>query len=97
MDPLKDPSNDRQVKTLKPPPHRPLSRNLMFPDKLKSILKYQQFLDKPDWKLLRDHMQKEGRIAKEDLFKLVADCNKLLSKYLLYQKMRAMYYIYKIH
>ncbi|CAK75018.1 unnamed protein product (macronuclear) [Paramecium tetraurelia] len=69
MDLLKDPVNDRQVKTLKPPPHRPLSRNLMFPDKLKN---------KPDWKLIRDHLQKEGRIAKEDLFKLVADCNKLL-------------------
>lgn len=36
MDLLKDPANDRQVKTLKAPPHRPLSRNLMFPDKLKS-------------------------------------------------------------
>ena len=36
MDVLKDPANDRSVKTLKPPPHRPLSKNLMFPDKLKS-------------------------------------------------------------
>ncbi|CAD8124068.1 unnamed protein product [Paramecium sonneborni] len=69
MDILKDPANDRQVKTLKPPPHRPLSKNLMFPDKLKN---------KPDWKLLKDHLQREGRIAKEELFKLVADCNKLL-------------------
>ncbi|CAD8181791.1 unnamed protein product [Paramecium octaurelia] len=69
MDSLKDPANDRYVKTLKPPPHRPLAKNLMFPDKLKN---------KPDWKLLKDHLQKEGRIAKEELFKLVADCNKLL-------------------
>ncbi|KAM3137460.1 Serine/threonine-protein phosphatase 2B catalytic subunit alpha [Paramecium bursaria] len=69
MDLLKDPSNDRMVKTLKPPPHRPLSRNLMFPEKLKN---------KPDWKLIKDHLHKEGRIAKEDLFKLVAECNKLL-------------------
>ena len=37
MDLLKDPTNDRMVKTLKPPPHRPLSRNLMFPEKLKSF------------------------------------------------------------
>jgi serine/threonine-protein phosphatase 2B catalytic subunit len=36
MELLKDPSNDRAVKTLKPPPHRPLSRQLMFPDRLKS-------------------------------------------------------------
>ena len=38
MDPLKDPANDRAVKTLKPPPHKPLAKNLMFPDKLKSNL-----------------------------------------------------------
>ncbi|CAK80679.1 unnamed protein product (macronuclear) [Paramecium tetraurelia] len=69
MDLLNDPANDRHVKTLKPPPHRPLMRNLMFPDKLKN---------KPDWKLLRDHLQKEGRVSKEDLYKLVGDCNKLL-------------------
>lgn len=35
MDLLKDPSNDRVVKTLKPPPHRHLDRKLMFPDRLK--------------------------------------------------------------
>lgn len=37
MDLLNDPANDRHVKTLKPPPHRPLTKNLMFPEKLKSI------------------------------------------------------------
>jgi len=40
----------------------------MYPDKLKN---------KPDWKAVRDHLQKEGRIAKEDLVKLVNDANKL--------------------
>ena len=40
MDLLKDPANDRYVKTLKPPPHRPLMKSLMFPDKLKSISKF---------------------------------------------------------
>lgn len=40
MDTLQDPANDRQVKTLKPPPHRPLSKNLMFPDRLRSRLNY---------------------------------------------------------
>jgi len=68
MDPLLDPLKDRVVKTVKPPPHRPLARNLMFPDRLKN---------KPDWKVIRDHLQKEGRIAKEDLIKLVNDANKL--------------------
>lgn len=37
MDTLQDPANDRQVKTHKAPPHKPLSRQLMFPDRLKSI------------------------------------------------------------
>jgi len=32
---LLDPLNDRQVKTIKPPPHKPLSSELMFPAKLK--------------------------------------------------------------
>ncbi|CAK83580.1 unnamed protein product (macronuclear) [Paramecium tetraurelia] len=68
MELLRDPSHDRVVKTLKPPPHYPLSRQLMFPDKLKN---------KPDWRLLLDHLSKEGRIAKEDLFKLVQECNKI--------------------
>jgi len=47
MEPLIDPLKDRAVKTVKAPPHRPLSKELMFPDKLKK---------KPDWKLLRDHL-----------------------------------------
>jgi len=68
MEALSDPNKDRVVKSIKPPPHRPLARNLMFPDKLKN---------KPDWKLIRDHLQKEGRIAKEDYLKLVKDACKL--------------------
>lgn len=68
MEPLKDPKNDRQIKQVKPPPHRPLDKNLMFPNKLKN---------KPDWKLLKDHLSKEGRITKEDLLKLISDANKI--------------------
>ena len=32
MENLVDPLNDRMVKTVKPPPHRPLDPNLMYPD-----------------------------------------------------------------
>ena len=32
MEALSDPYNDRVMKTVKPPPHRPLSHNLMYPD-----------------------------------------------------------------
>lgn len=58
------------MKNLKPPPHRPLPPMMMFPEKFKR---------KPDWKLIKDHLHKEGRIAKTELIKLVVDCNKILS------------------
>jgi len=69
MEPLLDPCKDRVVKSVRPPPHRPLLKQLIWPDKLRG---------KPDWKTLRDHLQKEGRITKEDLIKLINDCNKIL-------------------
>jgi hypothetical protein len=31
MEPLLDPYNDRQIKSIKPPPARPLSHQLMYP------------------------------------------------------------------
>jgi len=37
MEPLSDPLKDRQIKSVKPPPHRPLLTQLMFPERLKSI------------------------------------------------------------
>ena len=38
---------------------------------------------KPDWKLIRDHLHKEGRIAKPELFKLIQEMNKILSMVLI--------------
>ena len=32
MEPLSDPKGDRAVKTVKPPPHRPLYRHLIWPN-----------------------------------------------------------------
>ena len=52
---------------------------MMFPEKLKR---------KPDWKLIKDHLHKEGRIAKAELIKLVVDCNKILSITNLFLKYR---------
>lgn len=34
MEPLSDPYNDRQIKTVKAPPHRPLESSLMYPAQL---------------------------------------------------------------
>ena len=87
MQPLSDPNNDRAIKTVRPPPHRPLDKNLFFPPGLKGIYnnfwfsyKIFLFLGKPDWKLVRDHLAKEGRIWKEDFIKLINDANKVFSK-----------------
>ena len=86
MEPLSDPIKDRQVKNLKPPPHKPLDKALLWPEKLKSTSRellaiFTKIIkkDKPDWKLLRTHLQKEGRIYKDDLIRIVNETNKLLS------------------
>eukprot|EP00357_Protocruzia_adherens_P011762 CAMPEP_0115012316 /NCGR_PEP_ID=MMETSP0216-20121206/24649_1 /TAXON_ID=223996 /ORGANISM="Protocruzia adherens, Strain Boccale" /LENGTH=470 /DNA_ID=CAMNT_0002381319 /DNA_START=932 /DNA_END=2344 /DNA_ORIENTATION=+ len=61
MEPLTDPCNDRIVSAVQAPPHRPLRHDLLFP-KGKKV---------PNWRLLRDHLQKEGRLTKEDLLLLI--------------------------
>jgi len=33
MEPLSDPDNDRAIKDIIPPPHRPLSTELLYPEK----------------------------------------------------------------
>ena len=38
MEPLSDPLNDRVIKTVKPPPHRPLTAKLMYPDASKQFI-----------------------------------------------------------
>ncbi|CAD8179739.1 unnamed protein product [Paramecium pentaurelia] len=63
MDFLQDPKGDRQVNTIPTPPHRPLSEELLFID------------DKPNWKLLKEHLFKEGRITKNQLLRIVDMCN----------------------
>ncbi len=35
MEVLSDPINDRVIKQIKPPPHKPLSSHLMFPENQK--------------------------------------------------------------
>lgn len=33
MEPLRDPENDRVMKDIIPPPHKPLSHELLYPNK----------------------------------------------------------------
>jgi len=35
---------------------------------------------KPDWRTVRDHLSKEGRISKEDLIHLINDTNKVFKQ-----------------
>ena len=61
MQPLLDPLKDRKVKSLKPPPHKPLDKDLLWPSGS----------SKPDWKCLKEHLSKEGRIKKEHFIKII--------------------------
>jgi hypothetical protein len=60
MDILPDPLGDRVVHEVIPPPHHPLSHNLMFTAS-----------SKPNWRVIKDHLAIEGRISKSDLLLIV--------------------------
>ncbi|CAG9329576.1 unnamed protein product [Blepharisma stoltei] len=62
MDPLSDPLGDRFMKDVKPPIHRPISHELLFPSDGNG---------KPSYKALKSHFQREGRIAKTDALQLI--------------------------
>lgn len=70
MDPLPDPCNDRKLEKQKAPPHKPLSKKLLYPDPKNP--------KKPDWKALKDHLHREGKLAKEDLVGLINEGNKII-------------------
>jgi serine/threonine-protein phosphatase 2B catalytic subunit len=70
MEPLSDPLGDRIVKTVTPPPHRPLtSENIFAPQGT-------DFKDPSaplpvDWKLMMKNFQKNGRLSKEATIRLL--------------------------
>lgn len=47
MDDLPDPKSDRMVKSVPPPPQRPLTADRLFTTN-----------NKVEWKILRDHLKK---------------------------------------
>lgn len=61
FDLLPDPLKDRVIDEVNPPPHLPLNSKILFPngDRI------------PDWKILKTYLQKEGRISKTDLLKII--------------------------
>mmetsp|Transcript_30796 Transcript_30796/g.35057 ORF Transcript_30796/g.35057 Transcript_30796/m.35057 type:complete len:488 (+) Transcript_30796:135-1598(+) len=70
MEPLKDPLGDRVIKEVSPPPHKMLSTEILFP----------QGTSTPDWQVLRDHLQREGRVSKEHIKMIVSTTIQILSK-----------------
>lgn len=61
VDSLPDPFEDRVMKDVLPPPHLPLPHAKLFPKK-----------GIPDWKVLRDHLTREGKLEKSDLLELIS-------------------------
>ncbi|MCQ2818390.1 MAG: metallophosphoesterase [archaeon] len=59
---LPDPLEDRVMKEVLPPPHLPLDHNKLFSEK-----------GIPNWKLLRDHLKREGKITKYDFLELIGN------------------------
>eukprot|EP00920_Eleutheroschizon_duboscqi_P027913 GHVT01068244.1.p1 GENE.GHVT01068244.1~~GHVT01068244.1.p1 ORF type:complete len:518 (+),score=122.83 GHVT01068244.1:411-1964(+) len=62
MEPLADPKRDRHVTEVEPPPALPISESFLFPNGRGSA---------PDWKALRTHLSKEGRVGKEDCLDII--------------------------
>jgi serine/threonine-protein phosphatase 2B catalytic subunit len=69
MEPLKDPLKDRYVNDIPLPPAKCLYSHLLFPTNLNI----------PDWEVLKNHFQKEGKISKQDACAIIKQTTKILS------------------
>jgi len=70
MEPLKDPIQDRQCKTTRVPPAKPLSRALL----------YDKGSDKPNCDVLRAHLLREGRLKSEDVLDIIHKASDIFRK-----------------
>ena len=61
VDLIEDPSNDRVITEVIPPPLHNLSHSKLFPKK-----------NLPDWKELKEHLKQEGKLDKTDILELVS-------------------------
>lgn len=72
MESLKDPLGDRIVKTIKGPPYKPLPSSQIWDKPSDSKT--------PNWKKLRDHLKREGKLLKTDIFKIIKLVSDLFKK-----------------
>ncbi|KAL8270594.1 hypothetical protein Esti_005493 [Eimeria stiedai] len=77
MEPLPDPKHDRVVTSVQPPPAKPLAEAILYPSGQDNP---------PDWKAsmshaweLRSHLQREGRVWKEDCLEIVRKVTEVVS------------------
>lgn len=83
MEPLIDPTQDRVIKDISPPPHKPLSDELLYPAKSNlNPTKYSNYnlANSPSWEVLKNHLYREGRITKEHCKKVLRDTLAMISK-----------------
>lgn len=69
MEPLKDPLNDRFLKTLELPPVGNLLHELLFGEKN----------NKPNVETLKIHLKREGKISKPDFIQIISEASALFS------------------
>jgi serine/threonine-protein phosphatase 2B catalytic subunit len=80
MEPLLDPLDDRVMKDLEPPPALPLADELLFPIRPDAKKSKGRSRKTPDWRALRDHFNKEGRVSKEHCHQILNDALSCLKK-----------------
>ncbi|EPR61119.1 protein phosphatase 2B catalytic subunit, calcineurin family phosphatse superfamily protein [Toxoplasma gondii TgCatPRC2] len=70
MEPLADPLHDRVVTSVQPPPAQPLKHSLLYPSGP---------ANPPNWQELKSHLQREGRLSKEDCLELIKNVTEITS------------------
>ncbi|CAG9334505.1 unnamed protein product [Blepharisma stoltei] len=71
MEPLIDPLHDRAIGDVPAPPHRPLDRNILYPNGI---------ISPPDWRILRSHLYSEGRVNKAECLLLIHQTTEVFRK-----------------
>ena len=81
MEALADPMGDRVVKTVKPPPQRPLFPKMMYNNPCnQDICDLLAKPDVPNLQIVRQHLVDQGTVGRAELVKLVKDVTAVFSK-----------------
>ena len=84
MEPLLDPDNDRVMKDIVPPPHKPIADEVLYPIKCNyTVVKHNTYIASniPNWEVLKNHMYREGRVSKEHCQRILRDTLALISNF----------------